>query len=461
MVLAQSHPVEVVKATADKGVNLVPQPDGSVRAQGKNPNDVTYEVIVKTNLPKVTGLKLECLSDAPLPAKGPGRRKDGAFIVTQLQAFTSDSADFKNQKPLALNDLIASSEAKGWTAKMAMDGKRQKGWSTAGQPGKDQWLAATFKEPVNAAGAKDAWLKLVIKHLPKDNSSIGCLRVRLITGREVSQEFAALPAFPIPPNPLASLPKRISLPALGKGAAAAGATDPMEIGELKSTGDGNLNLGLLGVEGATSGRDKFSIESGPAGANPRWLVGIGQGGSGTTIAQFTVKDGKLWFQWAPAAVESKPAEYLGNCVLDLTSGEHEHRIVLRKPVEANAIALFSARRQNGSKLPNRGFAEVRANSLGVCRSQEVATRLYRRAEGSVHPEAASQSRCWCSCRRDDSASTDTVEQEHSNRAVFQSDGRPEASAFDTGEHQARGRVTREPHSQCRANESAARSDQRS
>ena len=51
----QSHPIEIVRFSANKKIKLVPQPDGSLRATGPNPAGAVYQVVVKTKLPRITG----------------------------------------------------------------------------------------------------------------------------------------------------------------------------------------------------------------------------------------------------------------------------------------------------------------------------------------------------------------------------------------------------------------------
>jgi hypothetical protein len=342
LAVAQSHPVQIVKATADKDVKLVEQPDGSLRASGPNAADVTYEVVVKTALPRITGFKLECLSDEPLPAKGPGRHKNGAFIVTEIKAFVADNADMQQQQPVTLNDVVADHEADKWPAKAVIDDNRNTGWSTVDKPGESHWLAAAFKSPLNDAAAggasKDLWLKFEIKHFPKDDFSLGCFRLRALTGREASDELAALPQFPPPPNPFAELPKRMSLPPLEE----AGASNPLEIGPVEIRDLALADCQLLGGDGAAAGSEIFSLSEDQGGDDLAWQVQLGEEGRGAALAQIEIRAGKLWFHWLPAAKEEKLAENLGNCLLLLSYENAEHRITLRQPVEVDPISLSLA-----------------------------------------------------------------------------------------------------------------------
>jgi tetratricopeptide (TPR) repeat protein len=67
--------------TSAAGATLTPLPDGSVLAGGPNPIVDTYTVEATTDLPGITGLRLEALPDPSLPLHGPGRHPDVAEFL--------------------------------------------------------------------------------------------------------------------------------------------------------------------------------------------------------------------------------------------------------------------------------------------------------------------------------------------------------------------------------------------
>ncbi|HWJ55885.1 MAG TPA: PSD1 and planctomycete cytochrome C domain-containing protein [Vicinamibacterales bacterium] len=72
------------EATATGGVQLTPQPDGSILASGPNPELTTYTATFETTGEGLTGLRLEAMPDPSLPRGGPGRDAYGHFRVTGL-----------------------------------------------------------------------------------------------------------------------------------------------------------------------------------------------------------------------------------------------------------------------------------------------------------------------------------------------------------------------------------------
>jgi len=86
-----------VSATSAGGATLRVNADNSILAGGTNPDRDTYTVVARTSLRRVTGFRLEVLTDATLPETGPGRDRlaapgtKGNFILTSFKVdFPSD-----------------------------------------------------------------------------------------------------------------------------------------------------------------------------------------------------------------------------------------------------------------------------------------------------------------------------------------------------------------------------------
>jgi hypothetical protein len=77
--------LKALSAESVGGAILTSQPDGSVLASGKNPQADTYRISAKTEVTKLTGVRLEVLPDATLPQGGPGRDPDGNFFLSDLE----------------------------------------------------------------------------------------------------------------------------------------------------------------------------------------------------------------------------------------------------------------------------------------------------------------------------------------------------------------------------------------
>lgn len=87
----------IVKPEADDistgGQRYLPMPDSSFLAQGYAPTKHRVQLTVKTDLPRITGFRLELLNDPNLPLGGPGRsiKGTGALTEFEVEAAPADS----------------------------------------------------------------------------------------------------------------------------------------------------------------------------------------------------------------------------------------------------------------------------------------------------------------------------------------------------------------------------------
>ena len=74
--------------TTSNGATLRRQANGSVIASGEN-DKVRYDLTAETDLPQITGIRIEALTDEALPKRGPGRADDGNFVLTEFEVLAS------------------------------------------------------------------------------------------------------------------------------------------------------------------------------------------------------------------------------------------------------------------------------------------------------------------------------------------------------------------------------------
>jgi WD40 repeat protein/tetratricopeptide (TPR) repeat protein len=81
--------LQPTKMKSEGGATLTLQPDGSVLASGANPNRDVYSLFTKTDLKRITAIRLEALPDPSLPHNGPGRSPgEGNFHLNKLRLFS-------------------------------------------------------------------------------------------------------------------------------------------------------------------------------------------------------------------------------------------------------------------------------------------------------------------------------------------------------------------------------------
>jgi hypothetical protein len=111
------------RLSADGGVTLMAQPDGSVLAAGAMPAASTYQITASTGLSHITAFRLELIPDPSLPGGGSGRGAGGKGVVTLFEArigarkvdLSRVTADFKSEESeLALVIRPMEQLKRGW-----------------------------------------------------------------------------------------------------------------------------------------------------------------------------------------------------------------------------------------------------------------------------------------------------------------------------------------------------------
>jgi hypothetical protein len=116
------------------GVKFDRLEDGSFIAKGDNATTNNYIVRAKANLKKITGVRVEFLTDPNLPRGGPGRAPDGAFFFSEfsVEAAPIDKPDAVEKIELA--NVYADFESPDSPAKNVIDGNFKTHWSSDAGP---------------------------------------------------------------------------------------------------------------------------------------------------------------------------------------------------------------------------------------------------------------------------------------------------------------------------------------
>jgi mono/diheme cytochrome c family protein len=130
-------PIKDGEIFAAFGVKFDRLEDGSFIAKGDNATTNNYIVRAKTNLKKITGVRVEFLTDPNLPRGGPGRAPDGGFYFSEfsVEAAPVDKPGApKTMEKIALAGVTADFELPGTPAKNVIDGALKTHWSSDAGP---------------------------------------------------------------------------------------------------------------------------------------------------------------------------------------------------------------------------------------------------------------------------------------------------------------------------------------
>lgn len=184
-------PVKPEKAESQGGATLETKDDLSVLSTGANPAQDTYSITLSTDQEKLTGIRLEALTDESLFNKSLSRG-NGNFVLT---GFEVQAASFGGEsKPVKLSAAEADFSQPTYPIAGAIDDKANTGWAVNGHEKAANHAAVfTFAAPI--AGGPGT--KIVVKMLHQSTfpqHNIGRFRLSLTTVAKPSLSAAGLPA---------------------------------------------------------------------------------------------------------------------------------------------------------------------------------------------------------------------------------------------------------------------------
>lgn len=162
---------------SDVGATFEKADDHSVFVSGKNGKD-TYRFEIETDLQNVTGIRLEALNDKRLSAGGPGRSKNGNFVLNELKVFAAPKDSPEKKVQIKLQNASASFSQDGWQVGGAIDGNVGTGWAVSPQFNKSH--TATFETSSNVSFPAGTILSFEMVQMFSDNShQLGKFRIAI------------------------------------------------------------------------------------------------------------------------------------------------------------------------------------------------------------------------------------------------------------------------------------------
>ncbi|MFN7138772.1 MAG: DUF1549 and DUF1553 domain-containing protein, partial [Limisphaerales bacterium] len=166
------------------GTKFIKQADRSLLAMGSNPPFSGYYISAKTQARNITGVRLEAIADPNLPSYGPGRAKNGNFVVSEISLEASPLSDPSATNSITFAKATADFSQPGFDVAYAIDGitTNKLGWGGEDLPGRrNRNRTAVFetKEPIGYEGG--TVLKFDIKQLFGTDHTLGRFRLSILT----------------------------------------------------------------------------------------------------------------------------------------------------------------------------------------------------------------------------------------------------------------------------------------
>jgi hypothetical protein len=147
------QPLEVTEMKSDVGATFARQDDGSIFVSGANGKDV-YTITGKSELANITGVRLEALPDDRLEAKGPGRARNGNFVISEITLAAAKADGSGEPRKIMLQNASADFSQQSWDVRGAIDGNPGTGWAVSPEFGKQHTAVfETAEGSENEAGA--------------------------------------------------------------------------------------------------------------------------------------------------------------------------------------------------------------------------------------------------------------------------------------------------------------------
>ena len=193
-------PLDPSELKSEAGATLTKQEDKSIVVTGPTAKDA-YTFVAPTDMKGITGIRIEALNDASLPAGGPGRANNGNFVLSELKVGIAPKNDPSKVEPLELANASADFSQEAWHVSAAIDGNVDTGWAVMPQFGKPH--AAVFETKADAGYDGGSVLTIgLTQQYPDGTHLLGRFRIsvtdgkRPLSGARLPEQVAAALAVP-------------------------------------------------------------------------------------------------------------------------------------------------------------------------------------------------------------------------------------------------------------------------
>jgi hypothetical protein len=184
-----------------EGATLALEPDGSIRATGKNAKFDTYTFTARTGVKKVAAVRLEALAHPSLVKGGPGRAGNGNFALTDFKVTYTPPGQAK-PVAAALRNPRATFEQKGLPVAAAIDGDPKSAWAVDPRFGEDHAAVFDVEPPITSDSGVE--LTFTLRFENNDGHNLG--RLRLAVAPDPPPPALTAPGIPAKVRDLLAIP---------------------------------------------------------------------------------------------------------------------------------------------------------------------------------------------------------------------------------------------------------------
>jgi hypothetical protein len=184
-------PLAAVAVKSTSKAILTPQADRSILASG-SADKATYNLVFRTPLRNIRGLRLEALPVEGLNGGGPGLPGNGNFVVTEIEVRAASIKKPEEKTYHKLVDPKADFTQPGFDAQAVADAttRDQRGWAISPRGGSVHWLCAGFEKPIDYEGGTELSIAIDQYHSAVDHR---LARFRISVTTDEGEIFLGLP----------------------------------------------------------------------------------------------------------------------------------------------------------------------------------------------------------------------------------------------------------------------------
>jgi hypothetical protein len=174
----QWRPAKYSAAEVAGQSKLVPQDDGSLKVTGTIAAQETYVFTLEDVSERISGLRVEALTDDALPAKGPGTAPNGNFVLSDVSVVRIPKEG--KERYIKIEKAIASHEQAGQPIAAAIDRNAESGWAVLPKVGQSHEAVFQLGERVTAVDGAKLRISIAFRS-PHAQHNIGRIRLS-VTG---------------------------------------------------------------------------------------------------------------------------------------------------------------------------------------------------------------------------------------------------------------------------------------
>jgi hypothetical protein len=168
-----------VKIASEQNAKFEQLPDRSTIVTGNTPPTDSYSIEFALPEGVISGFKLEVLPDPSLPSNGPGRSKNGNFVLTGFGVHPKGSV---GAEAFPLHSPKSTFTQTGFPSEATIDADTQTGWAIAGGTAKPQSIVFQLIHPIDAHAPRHVVIKLEQQNTKSTQHLIGRFRLHALVG---------------------------------------------------------------------------------------------------------------------------------------------------------------------------------------------------------------------------------------------------------------------------------------